>query len=192
MKTKLFCITALACLLALTTIGADESASPAGQIDFGGFEPSDGCTFVEVNIGSGLIRMASKLAAETEAEVAEVLSGLKSVRVNVIGLNDDNRSEIVERMESIRKQLDAEGWERLVTVKEGDENVGIYAKLRSDEAIEGIAITVIEGGNEAVFINVVGDIRPEQLAAVAERLNLEPLEEISKQFGARKQTSTTQ
>lgn len=182
MKTTLLTTMALSCALAATAFARENNR---GAIDFGTFDPPEDGEFVEINVGRGLISMAARLAAESEPEVAEALDGLKSIRVNVIGLNDDNRNEIQERVEEVRQQLDGAGWERLVTVKEGDEDVGISAKLRGEEAIEGVAITVMEGEKQAVFINVVGDVRPEQLAAVAERLHIKPLERIAKEFGQR-------
>lgn len=185
MKTSIFALPLIALALALPIHAAEEATKPAGQVDFGTFAPPSDGTFVEINVTSSLINMVARLTENAEPEAAKVLRGLHSVRVNVIGLNDDNRVEVKERMEAVRKQLDATGWERLVTVKDKKEDVGIFTKLRGEEAIEGLAVTVISGNKEAVFINVVGDIRPEQIADVAERLNIEPLKEISKELGAR-------
>jgi hypothetical protein len=41
---------------------------------------------VEVNVNSNLIAMVTSLAKD-EPEVTEVLKGLKSIRVNVLGVN---------------------------------------------------------------------------------------------------------
>jgi hypothetical protein len=50
--------------------------------------------------------------------------------------------------------------------------------LRGSEAIEGVAVTVLQGNSEAVLVNVVGDIKPEQLATLGERFDIEPLKKI--------------
>lgn len=181
MKTK--CITTL--LLASSLIALPALAEPtptAGQIDFGSISaPADG-QFVEVNIRANLISMAAKLAEKSEPEVARLLRGLKSVRVNVVSLNDDNREEITERIQSVRRQLTKDGWERIVTVKENNEDIGVFVKTRGEEAVEGVVVTVIDGGKEAVFVNVVGDIQPEQIAKVGESLNIDPLKKLSHNF----------
>lgn len=156
-----------------------QAAADPGAIDFGQFTPTDEGGFVEVNISGNLIRMASRLAEKSEPEVAKLLNGLRSVRVNVIGVNDENREELLKRIEAVRTQLDSNDWERVVTVKEGTEDIGVYVKLRGEEAVEGVVVTVIDSNNEAVFVNVVGDIRPEQIAELGEHFNIEPLKHLN-------------
>jgi hypothetical protein len=149
-----------------------------GYVDFGKLAPSSGGEFVEVHIKSNLIAMVARLTEKHEPEVADLLRGLQLVRVNVIGLGDDNRAELEKRVKSIRSELDRKGWERIVTAQKQDEDVGVYLKTRGDEAVEGIVITVIAGGKEAVLVNIVGDLKPEKIALIGERLNIEPLKKI--------------
>jgi hypothetical protein len=122
--------------------------------------------------------MVTNFAKKQEPQVAEVLAGLKSIRVNVMGVTDENREELTKKIKSIRAQLDGSGWERLVTVMKGSEDVGVFMKMRGPEAVEGIVVTVLKGDEQAVFVNVVGDIRPDKLATVGERFNIEPLKHL--------------
>ena len=168
---------ALALWAGLTQVGL-LAAAPAGYVDFGKFTPGPGSEFVEVNVNSNLIAMVTKLAGKAQPEVTQLLQGLQGIRVNVIGLNDDNREDIESRVKAIRAQLDSQGWERIVTVQEAKEDVGVYLKTRSQEAIEGVVVTVLDGKKEAVLINVVGDIKPEKLAELGEKFNLPPLKKI--------------
>jgi hypothetical protein len=66
----------------------------------------------------------------------------------------------------------------VVAVQQKNQDVGIYAKLRGEEAVEGVVVTVLEANREAVLINIVGDIKPEKLAVVGERFNIEPLKKL--------------
>src|ERR1051325_1831708 len=166
-----------AALAAVCIGGAAAANFPPGYVDFGRFSPSPGAEFVEVNVSSNLIAMVTSLAKD-EPEVADVLKGLKSIRVNVLGLNQENREEMRKRIESVRTQLDGNGWERIVTVMNGKDDVGIFMKTRGPEAVEGVVVTVLEGKGHAVFVNVVGDIRPEKLTTVGERFNIEPLKHL--------------
>ncbi len=75
----------------------------------------------------------------------------------------------------MRTELETKGWDRVVTVQEKQQDVGVYLKQGKTDAIEGIVVTVIDGDKEAVFVNVVGDIRPEKIAVLGERLNIDPL-----------------
>jgi hypothetical protein len=127
--------------------------------------------------------MAARLTAKDEPEVTDLLKGIESVRVNVIGLDDGNRAEIETRIKGIRSQLETKGWERIVTVKEKDQDVGIYVKTRGQEAVAGLVVTVIDGGKQAVLVNIVGDIRPEKLAELGEKLNIDPLKQLGHSTG---------
>jgi uncharacterized protein DUF4252 len=170
-------------LAVLTAVISLQAENPApGYIDFGKFSPPASGEFVEVHVKSNLIAMVARLAEKSEPEAAELLRGLQLVRVNVVSLNDENRAEMEKRIKAIRTKLDAQGWERIVTAQQKDEDVGVYLKTRGAEAVEGLVITVINGNREAVLVNIVGDIKPEKIAVVGERLNIEPLKKIGEKF----------
>lgn len=184
MKTnKLLCSALLASVFCAVSLQAQPTFSSPGHIDFGEFKAPEGGQFVEVNIRKNLIGMVARLTEKSEPEVAKILRGLESVRVNVIGLNDDNREELKRRIRSVRAQLIEKEWERIATVQDKKEDVGVFIKLKGEEAVEGIVVTVVSGDREAVFVNVVGDIRPEQIALLGERLNIDPLKEFSRKLG---------
>ena len=165
---------AIAALTATITLNAADT--PPGYIDFGKFTPSaSGGEFVEVNVKNNLMSMVAKLAEKQEPQIAEIIRGLQAIRVNVIAIKDDNRKEILDRVENIREQLDKAGWEQLVTVQSGKDNVRVSMKTKGDEVVEGIVVTVIGGDKEAVFVNVVGNIKPDKIAMIAEKFNIEPL-----------------
>jgi len=166
-------------LIATLNVGVCAENPSPGWVDFGKLSPSaSGGEFVEVHIKSNLISMVARLTEKHEPEVAELLRGLQLVRVNVIGLGDDNRAEVEKRVKTIRGELDRKGWERIVTAQKQDEDVGVYVKTRGDEAVEGIVVTVLEGNKEAVLVNIVGDLKPEKIALIGERLNIEPLKKV--------------
>jgi len=170
---------ALAAFFALAGFGVRADNTPPGYVEFGKFSPpNSGGEFVEVHIKSNLIAMVARLTEKNEPEVAELLRGLHTVRVNVVGLDDGNRAEMEKRVKKIRGDLDAQGWERIVTAQKKDEDVGVYLKTRGEEAVEGVVVTVIEGNREAVCINIVGNIKPEKIAVIGERFNIEPLKKI--------------
>lgn len=158
-----------------------QSAQP-GAIDFGKFSPGTDAQFVEVDIKSNLINMVARLAETQEPEVAKFLRNIQGVRVNVIGLTDENRADTKTRIESVRSQLGDKGWDRIVTVKDGAEDVGVFVKLRGEEAIEGVVVTVVSGESEAVFVNIVGNIKPEQIAKVGDALHIAPLKELGRKL----------
>ena len=174
-----------AVLLALAPTNLPAATTLAGYVDFGKLSPDEaGGEFVEVNINSNLVAMVTRLARQAEPEVADLLLGLKSIRVNVIGLNEDNYSAIESKVKAIRTQLDTQGWDRIVTAQQKAEDVGVYIKMRGQEAVEGVVVTVLSGMKQAVLINVVGDIKPEKLGTLGERFNIDPLKKVGQGFKA--------
>src|SRR5271169_4839902 len=140
-------------LLAVATVTVCVSANlpvlaedlPPGQVDFGTFSPpKDGGDFVEVNVPPNLIWLASRLVEKDEPDLAQLLSGLKLVRVNVIGLTDDNRGEIESRAQKVRKELAGKGWERIVTAQEKNQDVSVYLKMATGGAVQGLAAVILD------------------------------------------------
>lgn len=152
---------------------------PPGQVDFGKFTPGDDSEFVEVQIKSNLLSLAAQLVEKQDPATAKLVRSVELVHVNVIGLTDANRADTVKRVQQIRHDLETDGWERNVTVQQKNgEDVGVYTKTRGGEALAGLVVTVIEPEDEAVLVNIVGDIRPDQVAMLGEKLNIEPLKRI--------------
>ena len=149
-----------------------------GQVDFGQFTTANGAEFVDVKLPGSLITLAAKFLEKQEPDVAKLLNGIKMVRVNVLGLSDQNRAEVEARVKAVRADLSSSGWEKLVIVMNEGQDVGVYLKMDEKSAIEGLAVVVVEGKKQAVFVNVVGDIRPEQLTMLGERLQIEPLKNL--------------
>ena len=170
------CLIAVASLLLSAPLRADNP--PPGLVDFGKFTKPTNGELVEINLSSDMIAMALQLAGKGQPDFADVLGGLHSVRVNVVGLDNQNREEVTTRIKSTRSELDKLGWQRLVSVQEKNEDVGIYLKTRGREAVEGLVITVLDGRKEAVFINIVGDLKIEKLAAIADKLNVDALKKV--------------
>ena len=180
------CAAAVVTLLLSIPLRADDP--PPGLVSFGKFTKPTNGELVEINLSNDMLAMALQLVGKGQPDVTEALGGLHSVRINVVGLDDQNREEVTARIKAVRGELDSKGWQPVVKVQEKKEDVGIYLKTRGKESIEGLVITVLDGRKEAVFINVVGDIKMDKLAALGDKLNLGMLkkaaEELMKQAAA--------
>lgn len=167
------CIVAAVSVLLSGPLCADNP--PPGFVDFGKFTKPTNGELVEINLSGDTIAMAAQLAGKSQPDAADALRSVHSLRVNVIGLDNQNREEVTSRMKALRNDLTTLGWQQVVSVQEKKDDVGIYLKTRGKDAIEGVVITVLDGRKEAVFINVVGDIKVEKLASLANKLNLDAL-----------------
>lgn len=165
--------------LALTTF-ASAAEAQSGAIDIGQLMPSAKGQFVEINLSSAMLKFAARIAARQEPEVAELIRNLKSIRVNVVGLDDSNRAGTTEQIEGVRRKLEAQGWTKMVTVREknGGDNVDVHVMQRGEEAIDGLVVTVLDKKGEAVFVNIVGNINADQIAQIADKFDIEPLRKV--------------
>jgi Na+-translocating ferredoxin:NAD+ oxidoreductase RnfG subunit len=169
----------ISAFIIIASVGLQAETLPPGQVDFGKFSPPGaGGEFVEVNLSSSLISLAARFLEKDEPEVARLLNSVQLVHVNVIGLNDENRTDIEKRAQKMRKELDSKGWERVVSAQKDDQDVGIYLKTKGKDTVQGVVVLVTEANREAVFVNIVGDIKPEQLALLGDRLHIDPLKQI--------------
>jgi hypothetical protein len=176
--TRLAVIAALATGLCAGTLVRAE-ASPKGLVEFPHLTPSASGDIVEVNLQSGLLSMASRVVADKDPEAAQLIKGIKQVRVNVVKIDDTNRAATAEQLDSVRKALSAQGWEDIVIVRGKDEgDVRVQVRTRGEEAIEGLVVTVLNQKDGAVMVNIVGEIRPEQLAKLSKNLNIPGLDKL--------------
>lgn len=162
-------------LLALT-VSASALASEKGEIDFADLSAHYGEPKVEINLTTNLMQMIGSFAKNEDPEVAEMLSNLEHVKVRIYKL-DGKVDHANLSVDNLSKKLKADKWETLVTVNdyEEDQNVRIFSKT-TNNVIDGFVVMVVspeeEDGGEAVFINIVGDIDPNQIAKITNNLDI--------------------
>jgi len=168
----------LATTLAFASISHGGVTDSPGYVDFNSFMPSSEGQVVEVKVGPGLIKFAAAIASFEDAEAAKFLRQIQHVHVNVVSLDDSNRHDAMAKVAAVRAHLEGLGWEPTVNVSEGANGakVTVYVKQKGEAEIEGIVVTVIDGGREAVFVNVVGKITAEQLSALGNHLKIDSLQ----------------
>lgn len=121
---------------------------------------------VDVRIDGSLLLMASKFLRSDkadEAAVKEIVQALKGVYVK--GVEFDKEGEYSDAdVESVRHQLSAPGWERIVGVrsKRDGENVEVFLMINNDAVIEGIGV-LISDPKQVMVVNVVGPLDPEKI-----------------------------
>ena len=171
--------TAAALAVASLVISAQAEPTSPGYVEFGKITPpGKGGEFVEVQLRSNLLNLAAGIIAKENAEAAKLIRSVELIQVTVVGISKENRTDLDARLTKVRTDLEAKNWERNVAVQGKDgEDVAVFTKTRGSEALAGITITV-KDKQHAVFVNVVGDIKPEQVVALGESLNIEPLKEI--------------
>ncbi len=178
MKSLRTSLLAAACAAGLAFTTTVLAAAP-GEIDFASLLTGTASTKnIEINLPEPLLAFASALTKTQDADAAALIKDLKHVRVNVLGLDDSNRADLTARMQKIRAELAAQGWLRTVNVQDNGDDVAVLVKIGQNSAIEGLAVTVLSKNNEAVFVNIVGNIDPARIAAIGERYGIDHLKKI--------------
>jgi hypothetical protein len=171
-KILSLCLASLALGLTATfaaTPNCDLSGIPAGA--------SGDC--VEVNLSSHLLSMASRATANTEPDAADLLKGIRQLKVNIISLDDSNREAATTRIQEIREGLGKDGWERMVSIRSDKaENVDIHVRSQGADSVEGLVVTIVDKGKQAVVLFIDGTVKPEQVAKIAARFHIQGIPQL--------------
>lgn len=161
----------LGALLALPAMAQEDALKDfPGYVDFGELSSIFGEPAVQISIGASLLNLVGSLSAEEDPEAAELFKKLNGVRVNVFE-TETMAEGAVDLVKDISSKLSSSGWESVVTVNSADEQVRVFMKINA-EMVDGITVMAIEE-NEAVFVNVIGNINPEELKRVMKNFDVE-------------------
>ena len=140
-----------------------------GQVDFNSLTSIYGEPRVMINLGGPLMKIISAAAAE-DPQAAAILQDLDGIKVNIYN-TDGNTDPALDQLKQAKAALEAAQWQPIVQVKEQGENVQMFAQVEGD-MMQGMAIMVVNE-EEAVFINILGQINPAEVGKVIEHLNVE-------------------
>lgn len=168
------CLTLLLALCLISPVSAQEPAieSLPGYVDFGSLAAVYGEPRVMINISGMILKFmtAAAAASKDEPEAAALMRNLKAVRVNVYN-TAGVMTPALEQIANVKAVLEQSAWQPVVQVKENSEEVQIFMKA-SEAEIQGLTVMTVDG-EEAVFINILGNIDPQQLSVVMDRLNVD-------------------
>ena len=190
MNRKYFTITKLlagACIFAMAfgTVGVpashavpgDEYKKMKGYVDFDAMGIFDNVEItVEVFLHGPLIKLCIEAIKHEEPEVAELLAGIKLVRVQQFELEDVAAKDVRDKTRKLAGKLEDKGWDIAVRVREKDEDVFIYLLPGKNDDIDGLVVMVIEDAEEATFVNIVGKIDPEQIGRIGRSIHIDGLD----------------
>jgi len=120
---------------------------------------------VDVSVDERLMRMASKLFNEQDAderEVKKLVAGLKGIYVKSFEFDTSGQYSDSD-LETIRTQLRGPGWTRLVNVtSKKDGNLEVYLLFNGD-SVAGMAV-LHNDEKELTVVNIVGPVNLDKLA----------------------------
>jgi len=150
----------------------DKIEDMPGFFDFGSIPGVASDPKVQIDLNPVLLGFVREASREADTEAGSSLAGLKSVRVSVYD-TVENKDAVMDYIGDTSQRMEGEGWQRVIYVEEeGEERVRMYMKSQGNR-VAGLTMMVAGGDDdEAVFINIVGDIDPAQLGKLAGSLGM--------------------
>ena len=158
-------------LLALPAIAQeDELKNLAGYVDFGDLSATYGEPKITINLGGTMLNFVSMMSSSESPETSDLISKLKGIRVQIYSM-DENADAAKSQFGTTKSSLKSSGWEPIVQINEDDEQVLVYMKA-TDGNMEGMTVMVVDD-EEAVFVNVIGQLNPAELAEVMDHFDVD-------------------
>jgi hypothetical protein len=123
---------------------------------------------IEVTLDGSLLKMAARFLSDKDdpdvAKVKRLLAKLEGVYVRSYQFSEDGDYSRAD-VESVRSQLQAPAWGRIVGVRSRREggDVDVFLKVPGNGTLGGAVIIVAEP-RQLTFVNVVGTIDPDEVA----------------------------
>ena len=152
---------------------------PSGFVDFSDFEDRFGTeASLEVDIRGQMLQLVAESSREEDPELAELLDRLQAIQVRGFPMLRSQFRRMESHSRDIADQLEHEGWNTVVKLRDYGQYVDVYAK-ENERYIEGLMMMVVDTElGETVLINIVGTMQAEELGRIGSRFDIAPLEEV--------------
>jgi hypothetical protein len=131
--------------------------------------PKDAHEVQDIDLGPALLQLAAEAEAHAGGKLAQALGKIRSLRVKAFSLGENRSDQVRKQIDKIQARLEADAWQRLVYVKDGDEVVTVSVKPAGDH-FAGMLVMAYEPGKEAAFVNLVGELSLSTFAEIAQEL----------------------
>ncbi|MEW6752581.1 MAG: DUF4252 domain-containing protein [Candidatus Latescibacterota bacterium] len=151
-----------------------------GYVDFGALSmPRDAHSSIEVFLKGPVLKLVAAASRQEDPEVAALIDRIRLIRVQGFSVRPGDRAAVQEEMAALARRLEEKEWERVAQVREEDEVTQVLVKVAGDgDALCGLVVMSLEEGEEAVFVNIVGDLDPEQLGRIGRTFDIAPLDSL--------------
>ncbi len=143
----------------------------AGYVDFADLTDVYGEPMTEINLGPSMLGFAGSIIGADDPESQAMLRELKSVRLKIYDISGSAEVALAQ-IQKTSKQLIAKDWEQIVKVKEDGEEVRVFLKMVNSQ-IEGMTVLVAGDEDQAIFINIIGSIKPADLGKLTEAFDVD-------------------
>ncbi len=130
---------------------------------------------IEVNLKGALLRMVASASRRDDPEFARLLLKLKAIHVRGYDLSRAQADEVERFTSGFSRRLEGRGWETVARVREDGERVDMLVHT-DGETIAGLVVLVVSPeDDESIFVNIVGDIDPEEIGRIGSKFDIDAL-----------------
>lgn len=145
---------------------------------------------LRVSLFGPILRLVAEATRQDEPGFSELLDKLRAIRADLYDVAPDRRADLRRRTTETARLLERRGWQTVVEVRSQEGDLS-YIQTRSDGAtISGLSVMFIEPDGSAGFINIVGDVSPEELGRLGRTFHIEPLERMESELPTTDQDGT--
>lgn len=157
-------------VLSLVACGITAPRGNEGYADLDSLGMFDTDRVISLSLGPTLLHFAAGFI-DDDPEVRDLLRSLDGVRVRVYEVDGD-ATKVAGRMQHMSTKMQDDGWEPVMLVSQEDEQVHMLLRM-VDSEIRGMTVLVLDGDSEAVIVNLMGEIKPEQFGDVMLALDVD-------------------
>ena len=157
-------------VLSLVACGITAPRGNEGYADLDSLGMFDTDRVISLSLGPTLLHFAAGFI-DDDPEVRDLLRSLDGVRVRVYEVDGD-ATKVAGRMQHMSTKMQDDGWEPVMLVSHEDEQVHMLLRMVGSE-IRGMTVLVLDGDSEAVIVNLMGEIKPEQFGDVMLALDVD-------------------
>jgi hypothetical protein len=145
--------------LAVTLAGCGLTAphSSDGFADLDSLGITDVDNVMTISIGPTLLHFAAR-HIDDDPQTRALLRGLDGVRIRIYEIDGD-ADRVAKRTDRMQRRLQDQDWEPVMLVQESGERTYMLLKASGDR-IHGLTVITADH-DEAVIVNIMGDLRPE-------------------------------
>jgi hypothetical protein len=156
----------------------DDISTLPGYVDFSGVDSwFDAPASTEVDIRGPLVDLVAEASASSDPDFSDLMGDVKAIQVRGFPLSEEEATDIQTQTDQLAASLEDTGWTRVIYVRDNAEQVSIYLREAGDK-IAGLTLLSTKPGDEAVYVNIVGSLSPDQIANLGRGLNLSSLEQV--------------
>jgi len=134
---------------------------------------------IVVNVKGALLNLVAEASRYEDPELADLLRKLKSIQVRGFDLRWSDFEDVQRRATALSRRLESRGWDTVVRVRDEEEYVDIHVRVEGGTIAGMVVMVVSPDEDETVFVNIVGQIDPEQIGRLGRKFDIEPLNDMT-------------